>query len=369
MYHNGIKTDFFPGLAMTKDYGTLMSREGCNTGFVPDCLRFSYAFNVNNTFSLNVYVTKTTTGSRDLLWSLSATPIEHTWYNASVPIQSNEPFTVEFEAVRLPAGFPRGNHSVNIDSIGYLDTWFALCSLSPSSAAPLVTSTTSTTTTTTTTKPSATVTTTIPIQSTTENENTMSQTVQSSSYVGVIVGSIIAVIILIAVLVALMILYRRKKLTCFKPGSGKRQPPSTQPVITGVTGGAEAVSRDYCNIAHNSSSPLSPDYYNITNRPAVTAQTSSPTMATTSFVELASANQQGVQQVDRNSSLSSDSSYEIVGQPTPANLYENQMLEQRPRANLYEALGQPSPANPYANLGERFPGTPADNASATSANL
>jgi hypothetical protein len=117
----------------------------------------------------------------------------------------------------------------------------------------------------------------------------------SSSNVGAIVGPIIAVLVIAALAVSIFILYRRNKLqnvkTCFKLGSGKRQPPASHnmhaldnaaynphviaqqdSVIDDVTGGAAAASRDYFNIGHTSSPPQSPDYYNVTHRPA-TAQT------------------------------------------------------------------------------------------------
>lgn len=83
-------TTRFVGIDNKTDSGTLTSRTSCETGGYPHCLGFIYGFFNSDTFSLKVFLNRTDTGRRVLLWSLSATPLERRWFNARVPIESSD---------------------------------------------------------------------------------------------------------------------------------------------------------------------------------------------------------------------------------------------------------------------------------------
>ena len=295
--------------------GRIESRTACSTGGSTHCLKFEYWFESDYVADLNVIIRPVSSQTGEaLVWTTASSSWRE--YNAEVPINTDDNFTVIIEAKTRDG--QKSDSYVYIDDIEYERS---SCNIQPSGAVPPTTTTTTTTsttmsTTTTTTKrtttystsTTASATTTEPATTKSSDEGgTSGQTTatreahteptspattpvtadqaassQSQDDVATIVGTVVGVVVVVVVAVVLLFVFRRKQLLfCFKSDKQRGEHSdvtsshnAAYSLDLGDQGETSDMKMTAINTEHHSP-PLkatapphsSDDYYNIVNTP------------------------------------------------------------------------------------------------------
>ena len=197
--------------------GRLRSRLACPTGGSTHCLKFQYWFQVDNEADLNIIISNSETGEKEV-WTMSSSSSRYNFVDAQVPIKTGDNFSVIIEVERHNGQ----NHSghVAVDRIRYEKQG---CSLHPSSATPATTTTATThfdqggTSGQTTVMREAHTESTSPATTPVTADQAASS--QSQEDVVPIVGAVVgAIVVAIVVVVVLLVLFWK---TCFKADKDK----------------------------------------------------------------------------------------------------------------------------------------------------
>jgi hypothetical protein len=115
---------------------TLHYQRFCYNSSTPLCLSFRYAFSVNNTIDLRVYIANVPSPTLEAVdWTSSSVlaPGKDDYSDlAQIPIKTTQDFSIKFEASRR-VSVPQEGRSVYIDDVKLVQS---SCSLSPPSASP-----------------------------------------------------------------------------------------------------------------------------------------------------------------------------------------------------------------------------------------